>query len=113
MSGVRSPLVAFGLQAATCALKAKCGQLGARDREALALNALEFMRGDHAACAAVIDFLSVAQGDQRVAGKMLEASLPEWCPEVEVGRAEEVLARYEAERAAGFDWMAREGESDV
>lgn len=107
MSAVRSPLVAFGLQAATCALKAKCGQLGARDREALALNALEHMRRDEAACAAVVDFLSAAQIDAPAAGEMLQAFLDGWLPESQPRRGEEVLAGYHAEREQGFSWMER------
>jgi hypothetical protein len=107
MSAPRSPRVAFGLQAATCALKAKGGRLRMSDQIDLALVALEQMQGDSAAQAAVVDFISGARVSPVGAGIALQDFLEGWMPAAAPRRPEAALHLFEGERFTSHDWMNR------
>ncbi|APZ51245.1 hypothetical protein [Salipiger abyssi] len=105
MNGRKSPRVAFGLQAATVALKAKAGVLTGRDQIVLVEAMFDWVDDDPFARDAVRDFFAAVRIDAARAGDRLLSWLDNWLPEMDFRRPEGVLRGIEAERI--HDWCAR------
>ena len=104
----RSPIIAFGLKAATVALKAKCGSLRLVDKYELAMACLEWMGDDPKVREAVVAFSMTVDENPIAASDMLQAAISRMVPEVEPKRGEEVLAEIESEgEGYQFLWQTR------
>lgn len=90
----KSPIVSFGLGAASAAMKAKSQQLGLRDRLALARLALVYARQVPFACHEAERFLATVDTDPNAAADQLMA--------VAIS-----LAPAEVSEQLDFDWQRR------
>ncbi|WP_026756687.1 hypothetical protein [Sediminimonas qiaohouensis] len=104
----RSPIIAFGLQAQTVALKARTGQLQWRDQVDLAKSALEWVPEETLARDMVLDFLGHCRVTPGAAGQKLQHDLTLWLDEACPPDPGPVPDGIEAERGGvEFDWQKR------
>lgn len=96
-----SPVIAFGLQAQTVALKARTGRLRWRDQVELARAALEWVPDQAPARAMVVDFLTHCLAMPEGAGEKLQRDLTAWLDDVCPPDPGAAL------RACEFDWQSR------
>lgn len=100
----RSPIIAFGLQASTTALKAKAGCLTPQDQLSLVRSMFDWVESDTHARDAVRNFLNDVRVDSYRAGAILQDWLGSWQPALAPKRAEEILEVIDDEAS---DWQTR------
>lgn len=87
----KSPIVAFGLLAASVAMKAKLSDCTVRDRLGLAIASIEWLPAQHRAQRAVVDFDAMVAIDPVRAGSDLQDFIGKWFDDIHPQKLESTL----------------------